>query len=161
MKYWGIQFGIVTVWPPLPVVCACLFNPGLGLSAALICPGGYRETVTDDNRAFRTSDLAGWLDGTTTKFYRPLISVFMVSDYVLWNHSAIGFHLTNLLFHLASTAFIFLIARELAALTLIEEKAKIQEECTTKNWKIDGTANWYDQEGKFTIEYTYSKVEKH
>lgn len=69
-------------------------------------------------RNFHTS----WLDGTTTKFYRPLISVFMVSDYVLWNHSAIGFHLTNLLFHMASTAFIFLISREMAALTLIEEK---------------------------------------
>jgi hypothetical protein len=82
-------------------------------------------------RNFHTS----WLDGTTTKFYRPLISVFMVSDYVLWNHSAIGFHLTNLLFHLASTAFIFLIARELAALTLIEEKAKIQEELSRKTYK--------------------------
>ncbi len=82
-------------------------------------------------RNFHTS----WLDGTTTKFYRPLISVFMVSDYVLWNHSAIGFHLTNLLFHLASTAFIFLIARELAALTLIEEKAQIQEELSRKTYK--------------------------
>ncbi|MBP9806861.1 hypothetical protein KBF38_01020 [bacterium] len=82
-------------------------------------------------RNFHTS----WLDGTTTKFYRPLISVFMVSDYVLWNHSAIGFHLTNLLFHLASTAFIFLIARELALLTLREEKAKIQEELSGKTYK--------------------------
>ncbi|CAN5281250.1 hypothetical protein BH11CYA1_BH11CYA1_28050 [soil metagenome] len=82
-------------------------------------------------RNFHTS----WLDGTTTKFYRPLISVFMVSDYVLWNHSAIGFHLTNLLFHLASTAFIFLIARELALLTLIEEKATIQEELSRKTFK--------------------------
>ena len=63
MKYWGIQFGIVTVWPPLPVVCACLFNPGLGLSAARICPGGYREKVTDDNRDFSRRDLAGWLEG--------------------------------------------------------------------------------------------------
>ncbi len=74
-------------------------------------------------RNFHTS----WLDGTTTKFYRPLISVFMVSDYVLWNHSAIGFHLTNLLFHMASTAFIFLIARELAVLTLREERGDAVE----------------------------------
>ncbi len=82
-------------------------------------------------RNFHTS----WLDGTTTKFYRPLISVFMVSDYVLWNHSAIGFHLTNLLFHLASTAFIFLIARELALLTLREEKARIEEGLSRKTFK--------------------------
>jgi hypothetical protein len=58
-------------------------------------------------RNFYTS----WLDGTTTKFYRPLISVFMVSDYVLWRGDGTGFHLTNLLFHLTSTAFIFLIGR--------------------------------------------------
>lgn len=61
-------------------------------------------------RNFYTS----WLDGTTTKFYRPLISVFMVSDYVLWRGDGTGFHLTNLLFHLTSTAFIFLIGRSLA-----------------------------------------------
>jgi hypothetical protein len=62
-----------------------------------------------------------WLDGTTTKFYRPLISVFMVSDYVLYNRSGFGFHLTNLLFHLTSTLFIFLICRHLGQKLVQEE----------------------------------------
>ena len=60
-------------------------------------------------RNFHTS----WLDGTTTKFYRPLISVFMVSDYVLYNRDGIGFHITNLLFHMTSVLFIFLTGRHL------------------------------------------------
>jgi hypothetical protein len=64
-----------------------------------------------------------WLDGTTTKFYRPLISVFMVLDYVLYNRSGFGFHLTNLAFHLTSVGFIFLICRHLGQLLTTEEEA--------------------------------------
>ena len=60
-------------------------------------------------RNFHTS----WLDGTTTKFYRPLISVFMVSDYALWGVNGLGFRITNLMFHLSSTLFIYLIARKI------------------------------------------------
>ena len=54
---------------------------------------------------------SSWLDGTTTKFYRPLISVFMVSDYVLGGRSGLIFHITNLVFHLIGTVSTFFIAR--------------------------------------------------
>lgn len=60
---------------------------------------------------------SSWLDGTTTKFYRPLISVFMVTDYLMWGFNGLGFHITNLLFHLTSTILIFFIARNLLAAT--------------------------------------------
>ena len=60
-------------------------------------------------RNFYTS----WLDGTTTKFYRPLISVFMISDYAIWGVNGLGFRLTNIAFHLTSTVFIFLIVDRL------------------------------------------------
>jgi hypothetical protein len=50
---------------------------------------------------------SSWLDGTTTKFYRPLISIFMVSDYLLYGTNGTGFHVTNLLFHLASALLIY------------------------------------------------------
>jgi hypothetical protein len=56
---------------------------------------------------------SSWLDGTTTKFYRPLISVFMVSDYLLWHINGLGFHITNLFFHLTGSLFLLLIMREL------------------------------------------------
>jgi len=72
-------------------------------------------------RNFHTS----WLDGTTTKFYRPLISVFMVSDYLLYDRNGLGFHITNLLFHLTSTLFIFLICRHLGQ-RLVEEENSSQ-----------------------------------
>ncbi|MBX9877775.1 MAG: hypothetical protein K2Y22_04895 [Candidatus Obscuribacterales bacterium] len=57
---------------------------------------------------------SSWLDGTTTRFYRPLISVFMVTDYLAWGINGLGFHITNLLFHLASTLLIFFIVKNLA-----------------------------------------------
>ncbi len=58
---------------------------------------------------------SSWLDGTTTRFYRPLISVFMVSDYLIWGVNGLGFRLTNLAFHLAGTVFLFLTVKELTA----------------------------------------------
>lgn len=61
---------------------------------------------------------SSWLDGTTTKFYRPLISVFMVSDYVLFNRSGLGFHITNLIFHLLSVLSIFFITSHLTQETM-------------------------------------------
>jgi hypothetical protein len=48
-----------------------------------------------------------WLDVITTKFYRPLISVFMFTDYAVWRTNGFGFHLTNLLFHLANCCLVF------------------------------------------------------
>jgi hypothetical protein len=72
-------------------------------------------------RNFHTS----WLDGTTTKFYRPLISVFMVSDYLLYNRNGFGFHLTNLLFHMTSVLFIFLICRHLGKKLVLEENTSL------------------------------------
>jgi hypothetical protein len=56
---------------------------------------------------------SSWLDGTTTRFYRPLISIFMVSDYLLWGTNGLGFHITNLLFHLTSSVLLFLIVRNM------------------------------------------------
>lgn len=61
---------------------------------------------------------SSWLDGTTTKFYRPLISIFMVSDYVLFDKNGLGFHWTNLIFHLLSVVSIFFIGRHLATSTM-------------------------------------------
>jgi hypothetical protein len=60
-------------------------------------------------RNFYTS----WLDGTTTKFYRPLISVFMVSDYAIWGVNGLGFRLTNIAFHLSASTFIYFIVSNL------------------------------------------------
>jgi hypothetical protein len=57
---------------------------------------------------------SAWLDGTTARFYRPLISVFMVSDYLVWGVNGLGFRLTNLTCHVISTLFLFLILRDLA-----------------------------------------------
>lgn len=54
-----------------------------------------------------------WLDITTTSFYRPLISVFMALDYAIWKVNGLGFHLTNLFFHLLATVTIFYLAKGL------------------------------------------------
>ena len=56
---------------------------------------------------------SNWLDITTTSFYRPLISVFMASDYYFGGANGLTFHLTNLFFHLVATTTIFFLGRDL------------------------------------------------
>ncbi len=56
-----------------------------------------------------------WLDIQTFRFYRPFISVVMFSDYMIWGANGLGFHLTNVLYHVASALLVFSITRQLAS----------------------------------------------
>src|ERR1700722_12128246 len=58
---------------------------------------------------------SSWLDITTAQFYRPLISIFMVADYLVWHNNGFGFHLTNLFCHLGNTLLLWLVLRALVA----------------------------------------------
>jgi hypothetical protein len=46
-------------------------------------------------------------------FYRPLAFLSQAFDWSLWGENAVGFHLTNLLLHVATSLFVFGIARRL------------------------------------------------
>jgi hypothetical protein len=71
------------------------------------------------NRAITQHELiwknfySNWLDVPTCQFYRPVISIFMVCDYAFWRNNGLGFHLTNLASHLASTLTLYLVLTEL------------------------------------------------
>jgi hypothetical protein len=45
--------------------------------------------------------------------YRPFVSLTFGLDYVLWGLNAFGYHFTNLLLHVATTACVWLLARQL------------------------------------------------
>lgn len=64
-----------------------------------------------------------WLGATEVKFYRPLISVIFWSEYQLWGFNAIGYHLTNIGFHLAGVICLLFIGRRLALLSGLDESA--------------------------------------
>ncbi len=66
---------------------------------------------------------SNWLEVPTTKFYRPLISVFMFTDYALWKTNGLGFHLTNLAFHFLSSLFLCLTLIEIASLASLKNDA--------------------------------------
>jgi len=69
-------------------------------------------------RNFHTS----WLQLTTTAFYRPLISVFLSWDYFLWKTNALGFHITNLVFHVVATIGVYFVAQGLVEQLVVESK---------------------------------------
>ncbi|MBI5410266.1 MAG: phospholipid carrier-dependent glycosyltransferase [Nitrospirae bacterium] len=53
------------------------------------------------------SSSGGWFAG----FYRPLIRTAFFVDYSLYNLNPAGYHITNLLFHIASAIIVFYLAR--------------------------------------------------
>ena len=46
-------------------------------------------------------------------FFRPLANMTMAADFLLFGWSGMGFHLTNLLFHLAATLLVFYFVRDI------------------------------------------------
>jgi protein O-mannosyl-transferase len=60
-----------------------------------------------------TNFYSNWMQAANTEFYRPLISLSLAWDYLFWQNNAIGYHLTNLLFHICSTILLFLLIRKM------------------------------------------------
>jgi hypothetical protein len=54
-----------------------------------------------------------WLQTQGTSFYRPLISLTMAMDYLLWQYSAWGYHFSNLIFYFLCSMGIYFIAKEI------------------------------------------------
>lgn len=54
-----------------------------------------------------------WMQTTGTQFYRPLISLTLALDYWLGGGAAFPFHLSNVLYQIASSVLLFLTTRQL------------------------------------------------
>jgi hypothetical protein len=66
-----------------------------------------RKAVADPSLVLHNF-YSNWLyAGTTPQCYRPMISVFMYTDFLLWHNNAVGFHITNLLFLLIGTISLY------------------------------------------------------
>jgi tetratricopeptide (TPR) repeat protein len=59
------------------------------------------------------SDEWGFRSGNTSNYYRPIMHVVYMLDYHLFGLRPWGYHLVNVLFHIGSSALVFLIARVL------------------------------------------------
>jgi hypothetical protein len=55
--------------------------------------------------------IAAWPDRSFHLHYRPGVELSYAGDYLLWQGNPFGYHLSNLLFHCVSTAFLFLTTR--------------------------------------------------
>ncbi|MFA5140781.1 MAG: tetratricopeptide repeat protein [Elusimicrobiota bacterium] len=62
---------------------------------------------------FTTSMMAG--GGVLNNYYRPVQNVLLLLQYQLWGPWPAGYHAVNILFHLANTALLFLLARRLSS----------------------------------------------
>ncbi|HEY9679588.1 MAG TPA: hypothetical protein V6C76_16385 [Drouetiella sp.] len=56
---------------------------------------------------------SNWVQAQGTQFYRPFISLTLAFDYALWKANPVGYHITNFLYQIAATVFLFLTTRRL------------------------------------------------
>jgi len=53
--------------------------------------------------------------GASIKFYRPLVMVSFLADFLMWGINPFGYHLTNLAFYTADVVLCYLVARQLTS----------------------------------------------
>lgn len=75
----------------------------------------YMQRMDADIMVLLKNFWSNWLDVPTTLFYRPLVSVTLYADHLIWGWNPVGFHLTNALMHAGTAVFVFQIARILSA----------------------------------------------
>jgi hypothetical protein len=56
---------------------------------------------------------AWWVPSGTLPFYRPIGQLSFVADFLLWGVRSFGYHLTNVMLHLACTLLVWCLARRL------------------------------------------------
>lgn len=59
-----------------------------------------------------------WKAGGQERFLRPLVVLSFLVDHALWGLRPIGYHLTNLMFHIANSFFVFVLTKRLSSLVL-------------------------------------------
>jgi|GEM_PF-2992444 len=70
----------------------------------------FMQKMDNDIEVLLKNFYSNWLDIPTTAFYRPLISVTLYIDHLIWGWNPFGYHLTNIIFHLFNGVLAFLIA---------------------------------------------------
>ena len=61
----------------------------------------------------KTSDTSTWWTSPAgeLQYFRPLISLSFFLDLLLWGMNPLGFHLTNVIFHILTSILVFLLAK--------------------------------------------------
>lgn len=83
----------------------------------------YLHKVVDGHPELLLQNFSGnWMQAQGTQFYRPFISLTLALDYLLGAASPVIFHLTNVLYQIASTVFLFLLTRRILTNFNFEQK---------------------------------------
>ncbi len=98
-------------------LCPALI-PGLYTLGFLLLwiPAGLSHLLSDDFslvRNIQTGGMFGIWSGAGSRFFRPVISLSIYLDHLLWGVEPLGYHLTNLLFHLTNSVLIYFLVLEL------------------------------------------------
>ncbi len=79
-------------------------------------PAGLAYFLSDDFSLIRnvqTGGLFGIWSGSGSRFFRPVISMSIFMDHLLWGVLPVGYHLSNLLFHLANSILVYFLVIEI------------------------------------------------
>ncbi|MCC7530854.1 MAG: hypothetical protein IT342_20195, partial [Candidatus Melainabacteria bacterium] len=69
----------------------------------------YLKTVFNGHAHLLAQNFySNWMQTLGTSFYRPLISLTLACDYLLWGANPNGFHIANFIFQTLSSVFLFL-----------------------------------------------------
>jgi tetratricopeptide (TPR) repeat protein len=98
----------------LIIIAACLASYFNALFGDFVWDDNTFFATKEYNKSFKFlpqfffSDFTGVYDKSLSSgYYRPLLALFFMLNYVLWGSCPIGYHLFNLIFHILSCILIF------------------------------------------------------
>ncbi len=102
----GKELAVYAVYLALGVILYASVLSGYFLSDDFQFVGGASQ-----------GDLSGLWGHRNDHFLRSFIVLSFIVDYSLWKCNPVGYHLTNLFFHIVNAGLVFLLARRLFRLT--------------------------------------------
>lgn len=119
---WTTRLGNAVLATTLPIIALiainllCYYKSLFGYFAADdFLHVAYLSDVFSGHPELLLKNFVGnWMQAEGTNFYRPLISLTLAWDYLLGGANGFFFHLSNVLFQIGSTIFLFLTVRRIA-----------------------------------------------
>lgn len=118
LYYWLARVGSKTSWTItilviLNLICYASTIDGYFLADDFIHISYLYKVFNGHPQLLLENFWSNWMQTEGTQFYRPVISLTLAFDYLLWGADAKGYHLSNLVFQILSSVGVFLVAKRL------------------------------------------------
>lgn len=111
----GLNFAAYTILILLNLLCYLRTVKGYYLADDFVHVAYLADVFNNHFYRLLENFTGNWMHAWGTQFYRPLISISLALDYALAGGDALPFHISNTIYHVLSSCFLFVFVRRLVS----------------------------------------------